>query len=134
MRQETAQHCIRKIQKYRKYNRRRTKRQQRGEFLNKYDFAYADGGTVNQTFKNLNNTAPKLISQTSKEVDKIAEARIRQVINNGGQQIQKNVPKTIREAIEDVYKTSFRFLGKFAKQKAFVLKQKFLNLLKNDRR
>ena len=102
MRQKTAQYYLRKIQKYRKYNHRRTKRQQRGGFSNRYDFTYAGRDTVNQAFKNLKNTAPKLISQTSKEVDKIAEARIKQVINDGGQQIQKIEPQIIRGAIEDV--------------------------------
>ena len=96
MGQKTAQYCIRKIQKYRKHNRCRTKSQQRGGFFNRYDFAYAGRDTVNQVFKNLNNTTPKLIIQTSKEVDKIAEARIRQVINDGGQQIQTIAPQIIR--------------------------------------
>ena len=93
MRQKTAQHYARKIQKYRKYNHCRIKRQQKGGFLNRYDFAYTGRDTINQAFKNLNKTAPKLISQTSKEVDKIVEARKRQLINDGGQQIQKNCTK-----------------------------------------
>ena len=85
--------------------------------MNRHDFAYAGRDTVNQTLKNLNNTAPKLISQTSKEVSKIVEARIKQVINDDGQQIQKITPQIIRGAIEDVYKTPFSLLGKFGKQK-----------------
>ena len=40
MRQKTAQHYVSKIEKYRKYNRWRTKRQERGGFLNRHDFAY----------------------------------------------------------------------------------------------
>ena len=125
MRQKTAQYCVRKIQKYRKHNRRRTKKQQRGGFFNRYYFEYTGIDTVNQVFKNLNNTAPKLISQTSKEVDRIAEARIRQVTNDGGQQIQKIAPQMIRRAIEDVHKTPFRMSGKFGKQKFSELKRKF---------
>ena len=117
MRQKTAQHYVRKIQKYRIYNRSRIKRQHRGGFLNRYDFAYAGRDTVNQALKNLNNTAPKLISQTSKEVDKIAEARISQVVKDDGKQIQKIAPQIISGATEDVYKTPFRLLGKFGKQK-----------------
>ena len=39
--------------------------------------------------KGLDTLAPKVIGQASKEIDKIAKARIRQVINGGGQQIQK---------------------------------------------
>ena len=130
MRQKTAQHYVRKIQKYRKYTRRRTKRQQTGGFLNRYDIAYAGRDTINQAFKNLKTTAPKLISQTSKKVDEIAEARIRQVINDGGQQIQKIAPQIICGAVEDVYRTPFRLLGKFGKQKLSELKRKFLKGIK----
>ena len=131
MRQKIVQHYVRKILEYRKYNRHRTKRQQRGGFLNRYDFAYATRDAVKQAFKNLKNTAPKLINQKSKEVDKIAQARrIRQVINDGGQQIQNIAPQTIHEAIEDIYKTSFRLLGKFGKQKFSELKRKFLKAIK----
>ena len=127
---KTAQHYVRKIQKYRKYNCCRLKRQQRGGFLNWYDFAYAGRDTVNQAFKNLNNTAPKLIIQKSNEVDKIAKTRIRQVINNGGQHIQKIAPQIIHVAIEDIYKTPFRLLGKFGKQKFYQLKGIFLKAIK----
>ena len=44
------------------------------------DLTYAGRDTVNKAMKGLDSLAPKLINQTSKEVDKIAEARIRQVI------------------------------------------------------
>ena len=115
MRQKVAQYYVQKIKKYGEYNRCRAKRQQRGGFLNRYDFAYTGRDTVNQALKNLNNTAPKLINQTSKEVDKIEEARIRQVINDGGQQIQNIAPQIIRGAIKDIYRTPFRLLGKFGK-------------------
>ena len=67
--------------------------------------------------KGLDNLAPKLINQASKEIDKIAEARIRQVIKSGGQQI-------IRGAIEDVYKTPFRLVGKLGKQNVSQFKRK----------
>ena len=60
--------------------------------------------------------APKLINQTSKEIDKIAEVRIKQAINDGGQQIQKIAPQIIRGAIEGVYKTPFRLLGNLGKK------------------
>lgn len=45
--------------------------------------------------KSLDSLAPNLIGQASKEICKIAEARIRQVINDDGQQIQKIAPQTI---------------------------------------
>ena len=44
------------------------------------DLTYAGRDTLNKAMKGLDSLAPKLINQTSKEVDKIAEARIRQVI------------------------------------------------------
>ena len=42
--------------------------------------------------KRIDTLAPKVTGQASKEIDKIAEARIRQVINDGRQQIQKIAP------------------------------------------
>ena len=39
--------------------------------------------------KGLDTLAPQVIGQALKEIDKIAETRIRQVINNDGQQFQK---------------------------------------------
>ena len=71
----------------------------------------------------LENLASKLINQVSKETDKIEEARRKQVINNGGQQVQKISPQIIRGAIEDVYKTPLRLLGKLGKQKFLQLKR-----------
>ena len=84
--------------------------------------------------KGLDNLASKLINQASKEIDKIAEARKRQVINSGRQQIQKIALQIIGRDIEDVYKTSFRLLGKLGKQNFHSLNencQKYFN--KNDR-
>ena len=111
------------MQKHRKYKRKQpARRRQRCGFLNRYDFAYACRHTVNQAMKSLDTLAAKLIIQTSREVDKIAEARIRQAINSGEQQIQKTAPQIIRRAIEDVYKTQFRLLGNLGKQKFDQLK------------
>ena len=61
---------------------------------------------VNQVIKSLDTLAPKLINQTSKDIDEIAEARIKPAINDGGQQIQK---------IIHVHKTPFRLLGNIRK-------------------
>ena len=43
--------------------------------------------------KGIDSLAPKLTNQTSKEVVKVVEARIRQVINYSGQQIQTIAPQ-----------------------------------------
>ena len=80
--------------------------------------------------KGLDTLAPELINKTSKEVDKIAEARIKQVINDGGQQNQKIAPLIRRGAIEEVYKTLFRLLENFGKQKLPEIKKKILKLIK----
>ena len=58
-----------------------------------------------------------MTGQASKKIDKISEARIRQVINDGGQHIKKIAPHIVRGVIEAVHKTPFRLLGKLGKQK-----------------
>ena len=119
-----------RLQKYLNKKQRRGRRKQHGGFLNRYDFTYDGRDTVNQAMKGLDTLAPKMIGQASKEIDKITEARISQVIDNGGQQIQKIAPQIIRGAIEDVYKTPFRMLGKLGKQKLSQLKRKLLKVFK----
>ena len=69
--------------------RRRGHLQQRGGFLNRYDFAYAGRDTVNQAFKNLNQTAPDLTKQLTNEVNNVAQQRLDQAINQG-ELIQKS--------------------------------------------
>ena len=65
-----------------------------------------------------------MIGQASNEIGKITEARIRQAINDGGQQIQKIAPQIIRGVTEDVYKTPFMLLGNLGKKKFAQLKRK----------
>ena len=61
----------------------------------------------------------------SNKVNKVAEQRIQQIINwRGGQQVKKIAPKIIRGAIDDIYQTPFRLLGKFGKEKLAQVKQK----------
>ena len=81
----------------------RRKKHQRGRFLNRYDFAYAGRDTVNQAVKGLVALAPKIITQATGQFDQIAQ---------GGQQVEKIAPKIIKSAIEEVYKTPFRLVGK----------------------
>ena len=91
------------------------KRRQRGQFLNRYDFAYVERDTVNTAMTQLNAMAPELIKQTTNQVDQITQKRIQQIINQGRQQVEKIAPKT-KGAIEEVYKTPFRLLDKFGKK------------------
>ena len=51
-------------------------RKQRDEFLNRYDFAYADRDSVNQVGK----IAPGLIKNDSSEINNIAQQQINQAI------------------------------------------------------
>ena len=95
---------------------------QRGGFLNRYNFTYAGRDVVNQAGK----IAPNIIKQATGEIDKIAQTRINQVIKSGGGEIERVLPKILRGAIEDVYKTPFRFLGNFGKQQFNKIKSKIL--------
>ena len=63
--------------------KRKTKKRQVGGFLNKYDFAYAGRDTVNQVGK----IAPKIITQATGEINKIAQDRIDQIIRSGGAEV-----------------------------------------------
>ena len=74
--------------------------------------------------KGIDSLAPKLIGQTSREIEKIAEARIKQLINNDEQQVKKTAPQIIRRGIKDVYETPFRLLGNLGKKKFAQLKRK----------
>ena len=87
------------------------------------NFAYARQDTVNLAMKGLDTLAPK-------EIDIIAEATTRQVINDSGQQIQKIAPQIIQGAIEDIYKTPFRLLRQLGKYKFSQLKKKLSRLIK----
>ena len=56
----------------------------------------------------------------------MAQNRLKQAITSGGAQIERVLPKILRGAIEDVYKTSFRLLGNFGKQQFNKVKKKIL--------
>ena len=88
------------------------KTRQTGGFLNRYDFAYTGGDTVNQVGK----IAPKIITKATSDINKIAEDRIDQIVRTGGAEIERIVPKIIKGAIEEVYKTPFRLLGNLGKK------------------
>ena len=89
-------------------------------FVNRYDFAYAGRDVVNQVGK----VAPKMISQATGKINKIAQQRIDQVVRSGGAEIEQVAPKIIRGAIEEVYKTPFRLLGNLGKKQFQKIKRK----------
>ena len=97
--------------------KKRTKRRQKGGFLNKYDFSYAGRDVVNQAFKNLDKAAPALIQNLKGELNDVLQQRIHQVITEGGAQLREVGPQLLKGAVEDAYKTPFRLLGNFGKSK-----------------
>lgn len=127
MRTSAGTNCRTNVSKYKK---RKYTRQQHGRFFNRYDFAYASRDVLNQAMRGLDSLAPKWIGQTLKEIDKIAKARIKQIMSQGRHQIQKISPQIIQSAIEDVYKTPFRLLGNLGKKKFNQLKPKLSTLVK----
>ena len=54
------------------------------------------------------------------------QARINQVVKSGGAEVELVLPKIIRGAIEDVYKTPFSLQGNFGKQQFNKIKKKVL--------
>ena len=103
------------------FSKKRSKKQT-GGFLNHYDFAYAGRDVVDQVGK----IASKVIEQASGEINKIAQGRIDQVIRSGGAEVERIMPKIIRGAIEEVYKTPFRLLGNFGKTQFQKIKKKII--------
>ena len=95
---------------------------QREGFLNRYDFPYAGKDTVNQVSK----IASGIIKQATGEIDKIVQNRINQIIRSGGAEVERVLPKILRGAIEDIYRTPFRMLGNFGKQQFKKIKNKIL--------
>ena len=49
------------------------------------------------------------------------------MIKSGGTEIERVLPKILRGAIEDVYKTPFRLIGKFGKQQFNKIKRRILH-------
>ena len=103
--------------------RKKTKKQKKKVgVLNDYDFAYAGRDTVNQAEK----LALGVIKSSSNEINNVAQKRINQIIAQGGKDMERVLPKTLREGIEDIYQTPFRLLRNFGKQPLNKLKKKIL--------
>lgn len=69
---------------------------------------------VNQAIKVLDALAPKIIKQATGQLDQIAQRRIQQIMNQGGQKI-------IKSTIEEVYKTFFRLLSRCGKKNSCII-------------
>ena len=101
-------------------SREKKSRLQTGGFLSRYDFAYAVEDVVNQVGK----VAPKMITQATEEINKIAQDRPDQTVRSGGAEIERVAPKIIKGAIEEVYKTPFRLLGDLGEKQFQKIKRK----------
>ena len=86
---------MRRYRKQRKPRRKYWKRTQKGGFLNRYDFAYAGGDTVNQVGK----IAPGLIKNTSPEINNIAQQRMNEIISQGGKEVERILSKIFRRIL-----------------------------------
>lgn len=80
----------------------------------------------------LNSLAPRLIRQTSDEVDRLAQRRKKEIIDESSQKVEKMTLKAIRGAIEDVYKTPFRLLGTFGRNHLSQGKKKLKKICKRS--
>ena len=91
---------------------------------------------IDKTFDRARDLAPQLISKTSRELDAIAARRINQLTRTTANEVQRVAPGIIRGAIEEVYKTPFRLVGQFGRNKYRKLKNKLYKTLKlkNNRR
>ena len=78
----------RKIKTKRRF--KRCKAKQKHGLLNRYDFAYAGRDVVIQTFKNLDKSSPQLINNLSKELNKITEERVKQLLPQGRGNLRKS--------------------------------------------
>ena len=108
--------------------KKRPKRQT-GGFLNRYDFAYAGRDTVNSAVKHLDYRAPIVLKKVSGKADEILQHRISQLIKERGAEIERIGPKILRGAIEDLYKTPFRLVGRKLAQLKKKLKAKVVKVL-----
>ena len=88
------------------------RKRQAGGFWNCYDFAYTDRDVVNQAAK----VALGAIKGATNDINNMAKQRIDQIIPQGGNKIERVLPKILRRAIKDVYETPFKLLRNFGKQ------------------
>ena len=100
--------------------RKKKSRLQIGGFLNRCNFASVGRDVVNQVGK----VAPKMITQATEEINKIAQDRIDEIVRWGMAKIERVAPKIIKGSIEEVYKTPFRLIGDLGKKLFQKIKRK----------
>ena len=70
-----------------------------------------------------------MIKSATNDLNVAATDRINQIITEGGKEMERILPKILREAIEGVYQTPFRLLGNFGKQQFNKIKKNILKKL-----
>ena len=70
------------------------------------------------------------MKQFSDQINNVEQQRIQQIVDQGGQKIEKIAPEVTRGAIQDVYQAPFRLLAKFGKKKFAQPKSKVDNVVK----
>lgn len=83
----------------RKIKKSKRRRKQNGRWLNKYDFVYTGRGAANTGVDAFNGIAPGLMKISSREIDLIAEKRIKRFIKEGWREVQIVTPIIIKNAI-----------------------------------
>ena len=76
--------------------------------------------------------APKTIKQATGQVYQIVQRRIQQIINQGGQQVEKIPPKIIKGAMKRYIKHPLDFLVDLAKNSCIVLVEKLKRFLEDN--
>ena len=89
-----------------------------GGFLSRYDLAYLGRDTVNQAAK----VSPRIIKAATNNINNITKQRLNQLISQIAKKVDRVLAKVLRGAIKDIYQTSFRLLGNFAKSQFNKLK------------
>ena len=85
---------------------------------------------INQSSNQLNKVGRQRINQ----LDAVAQRRIDQLVKSAGHKIERIAPSLIRGAIEEAYKTHFRFLGNLGRRQYPKIKKRFVRRAKKRTR
>ena len=82
--------------------------------------------TQKDVVKQAAKVAPGVIKEATNDIDLMVKNRLNHAITSGGEEAERVLKKILRGAIEDVYETPFRLLGKFGKEQFNKIKKKIL--------
>lgn len=75
---------------------KRQRRRQWDGVLNRYDFAFASGDTINTGINTIKQMAPALIQNAGNKIIKVTEKRIAQTARQGGKDVETVVPIVLK--------------------------------------